>query len=1045
MLRSPANPALAPACDEFATDLIRDLALCRLFVAAGWQPLIDAGAPRWAIRAARLACQVTLLAHDQARAWHTLRRVFDDLADAQGGRWSEIPIEALLTTGDAKTTIENVWVTLVSDDNAGLATLLRLAKLRYVTGTVGDPHVLAPVVAVTYASDHDLGQGSTHYAQRGITAVMHDLVLAWLRGLATSTGGSNPLRQQVRDRILAADPDDTDEYTVEALAMMGADLDDRTEQWLRTIAADWPHRLQTAIESFGAAISMAAVRPQLLLDLTEAYYIERRDSDYARYGVHALSDGIRDQGHGNHLGHPFAGWYFGPFLRLLNTIPAPTIAMINRMLDHAATNRVRALAASSGGPRTVPDISLSGLDLDVAGLGPRHYVGDGHVWAWYRGSTVGPYPCISALLAVERFADHLVSLEVPLMTVVEWLLRDCNNLAMPGLVVGFLIRHLNRAGDLLDEWLTAPDIWDLEFARATQEGLHHAHGADPEDVVGRDRRRFTPRDVAAEMTVRAAAAGDQVRLTALSAIGDQLLANARAALRDNPHPEQSLATVEGWASGFRLENYRTQSMPNGSVAVEYQAPEPVAAARAESAADFDAGHEVLRLQMTYGARTIPEDWPAQSLSDDIAVARHFATAPPRRGAVRTVDAVTAVAAAAVANHARALAIISDTDLRWAAETLLTAAAEPPVGRFDVESTTYPVAADRAAARALPSLLLPPFLHLDVDRTRLTEALTALAVSMFDEVRLTFVAGCTPVWTAPCADNDTSPAGCARHAPLLTAAQAGLSDCRLGPWNPQAQRRLPVPLDTPYTQTLPLVSATDLLVDRLSTPIACATAARTAVCLDPRVSALLPVMLHAHCRGLDHWMTKGYAGYEHGQRAVVARALITLTVDGEPEHLVNHLQTFASNAKALHTLLDDLAGIFTYDQKARADLPAVWPLALRTVLDAVDDGADLLGNRHGVDYALGALLPTPQVQPADQDPDSTLRRARADWIAPAALDGLVDLWIALAAGEPDAAGAVANFARTAPQHWQATDGLDWLERIIDGRYETFAGRCWFVVP
>jgi hypothetical protein len=120
------------------------------------------------------------------------------------------------------------------------------------------------------------------------------------------------------------------------------------------------------------------------------------------------------------------------------------------------------------------------------------------------------------------------------------------------------------------------------------------------------------------------------------------------------------------------------------------------------------------------------------------------------------------------------------------------------------------------------------------------------------------------------------------------------------------------------------------------------------------------------------------------------------------------------------------------------------VAAGAALDAVDAGANLPGNRQWVDCALGALLPTPQVRPADPDFDGTLRRARADWLAPTALDGLIDPWIALAVGEPDAADAVASFARTAPHDWQATEGLTWLERIIDNRYDRFAGRCWFVV-
>jgi hypothetical protein len=202
-------------------------------------------------------------------------------------------------------------------------------------------------------------------------------------------------------------------------------------------------------------------------------------------------------------------------------------------------------------------------------------------------------------------------------------------------------------------------------------------------------------------------------------------------------------------------------------------------------------------------------------------------------------------------------------------------------------------------------------------------------------------------------------------------------------------------------------------------------------------------LDAHRRGTDHRAAKNYRGPDDSQRELVARVLIDLALHGQPEPLVAHLRTFAANANALQQLLRDLAILSTYDHELRQALPTVWPLVLRTTLDAIDAGADLLGNRHWVDYALGALLPSPQVRTADPDPDSTLSRARVDWLTPETLNGLVDRWLALATGEPKAADAIAQFARTTPTTWQATTGLGWLERIINNRYDEFANRCWFV--
>ena len=89
------------------------------------------------------------------------------------------------------------------------------------------------------------------------------------------------------------------------------------------------------------------------------------------------------------------------------------------------------------------------IDLEITGA-RRRYVGDEHVWVWYRGTGVGPFPCFSALQALERVCDQLIEIGIPIKTVVSILLDGCENLAMAGLVVGLLVRHLEHADRLLE-------------------------------------------------------------------------------------------------------------------------------------------------------------------------------------------------------------------------------------------------------------------------------------------------------------------------------------------------------------------------------------------------------------------------------------------------------------------------------------------------------------------------------------------------------------------------------------------------------------------
>ncbi|MEV3952254.1 hypothetical protein AB0K57_32255 [Streptomyces halstedii] len=886
VLRAPANPAFA-AGDEFATDLMRDFALCRLFFTEGWEPLRKAGAPRWAIRAVRLACQVKLLAGEQAAAWRELDGEFRQLGEDEGERWMEVPVEALLTLGNAQTAIPIVWDDLAADDHRGLKTLLRLADLRYVTSTVADPFIVAPVVALTYCTDDDLGQNDRY--PRGMGNTIRELVLAWLRGMARDTQGPDLLRQQVRDRVLAAQPERYDDFAVEALATLGPDTDKASEQWLRDTAAQAPSHLAAAVESLGA-VFMARTHPRLLLDLTEAYYIHRpKRSRWGGGGLH--DDGIRSHQRTG-FGTPFAAGHFGPFYWLLHSLPGDTLDMINRMLDHAAECRVRTLRQLSPNLNE-PNAPFEGISLDIPDIGPRRFVGDSHVWGWYRGTTVGPYPCMSALMAVERLADSLIDAGMPYERVVRLLLRGCNNLAMAGLVVGLLVRRLEDAGDLLDVWLTSPAVWGLETSRTSTEGHFHVRGPVRDEAACADRRTTPPREVAAALTQRAMVAGDQARLDALAEVADRLVTNAQA--EDGEDSDGQLTKIQGWASLLRSENhpaYRTNDM----VVLQYTPPAEVAEGLAPVAAQVAAGGEALRLQHTYGDHdSRPEEWQADALLADLALARKVAADPPSFGTLHPQDAPAAVAAAAVISHARGLAVVPDDDLRWAADMLLATPRAAPPGSRDDDNWVYPMAAPGSAARAIPSLLLAPFDHLDIAQDRIQQTATALA-ALPDSIRTLFAVSCAPVWESPCeeeADRDTP---CRRHEPLWAAVQAGLGGCRLGPW--RSEHRQPEFLPPPYTDTLPAIPATDLLVNRLAMPIACTTAARSTTCLAEQATLLLPVLMEAHRNGAGHWMTEGYAGYDSPERELIVRAFITLAADGSTEPLTTHLQAFADNANAL---------------------------------------------------------------------------------------------------------------------------------------------------
>jgi len=520
-------------------------------------------------------------------------------------------------------------------------------------------------------------------------------------------------------------------------------------------------------------------------------------------------------------------------------------------------------------------------------------------------------------------------------------------------------------------------------------------------------------------------------------------AAAEAATAAEAEADQYIALVRSWAAEFQIASYEASAVDEG-VVIQFERPAEIEKTLAPRTEQLEAVAVLYRLQSDYALKNeTPEQWPVSALDDDLAIARAIEESEdPLEGFLWPENPVVAVAAAAVRAHALGAAELTQDDLAWAAEMVLLGAEHPLVDASSVSSSLYYMGADRAAAIAVPLLLLAPFDALNLDPERLRAALDALASSVYDEVRTSFAKGCSEIWGAPCA----SGAGgtCRRHGPAWAAVEGSLSASRLGPWEFETQSRLPGTLEPPYESTLPGVPADELLVNLLRMPVVCTDAALRVTCLAEQAARLSAPLWDAHRRGLDRWWREGYDHLGERHQEPVTRLFIDLAKRGEREALDAHLRTFAGNAHALQMLMHSFATLFSYDADLRPFLADFWVPSLTVVLDAIDAGADLMDDRASwFDWAVAELLPTPQIESSDLDPDATLDRCRTSWADPNAFDGVIDRWLLLSKGEPKAADAVAQFAKTAPIAWQTTTALDWLEAIMDENYAAFSNRGWSV--
>lgn len=1092
LLRTPVDDPFKIG-PEFAHDEVRRYAVARLLLSDN-EPtarLLDAGVPRWALGAARLACQALLTAPDTPKnplhgRFARLEAAFGALVSAgHGERWGDVPGEALLTLGNPDPVLRDCWADLRGEKDKGLQQLGRLVdqRLRDETGLV---RIGAVEPIVTLLLDDETPWWSGEHVQ--------DILRDWLRAhVIANTAAGHPLRVGLRNRFVeacaAADrrleeeraaaaaaraarsPEEieeerqsmdrnrmlfteigyprsrrrqrpeipseiTDEIVVELLALLGPDLGEDGEAILRRVGQDSPSWLAPAVEEFLTGRALATYRRGFLAELTEAYYI---DGEEDGSGFH--EDGIRDHHNRSFSVTPLAAWYRGPFMPLFQTDFRNGVAVLNRMLNHAALARARTLAGlrEYGVPINEHDLDEYRTEFDITG-DRRFYVGDGHVWIWYRGTGVGPYPCISALQALERVCDQLIEIGW-IENIVATLLDGCENLAMVGLVVGLLVRHLERADRLLDPYLADSMIWNLEFSRTVNESSGLAANSD--GIVGAERRTWSMREAAMYLVMRA----DDARASELRAIGEQLVNNARRLIRhasdepdadgtepaDNDVLEEKLAPVRAWASALDRDTYEAQQTDAG-LYIQSTPPEDVVQALQRGNEDLRRSQKATRLMVRYyiePEKGRVEDVPADELAADLTLARDLLDDPPGISAGDPWDIPTAVATAALSAHLLRGVPFPEDLLNFSVDTVLrVAAGEPPPRQFEYEGTYFEQGADRSAARALPLLLLPsarPLLAMVDGRDgsstyeRVITAGTNLARAIANEVRLHLGRGLDRIWREPCTEE-----GLCHHEVGLQFAFESMRDCAFGEWDPDTGRRATRLLDDPVEVSIAATADDAIYFSRLDGAIrALAPAAVAQICVSERARAVLDIALAAQRRSLlayDQNMD------DRGTHALIsARASLTLAAKGDDAPIFDHIDAFADNAALLGNFLRALSGAAEETAERAESARRVWPAIVTRVLALNESGHTPFEDHYLGDMALAALLPNTAGEVTYLYPE--LDGDRNVWWEPLAWRESVERWLPVAAGNPTCVDHLISFLSALAGDEQVRVGLPWVAAIV----------------
>ncbi|MCP4382612.1 MAG: ATP-binding protein [Hyphomicrobiales bacterium] len=1087
------------AAPSFTHDILRTYAVAKV-LGEDTQPvgrLKRHNTPRWALPAMRLVVEKSLRSDGPAPrlTLQEVQHTFDELADSGAGlRWADVPWEAALGLPEARQLLAGSWDELIAEDGDGLKRILRVVDLRFRRSGILDRLVAQNLTALLLE----------HGWPDGANAEVTNFIEGWLLSLVvvpTPAGEGN--RQRLRELILhrvsegdrrerefaeeqaarlasrtaeevaeaearaaqfaafssiGFDEEDDDfdapgrdlpgeltfESTVRCLAFLGPDLGSEGEALLRRVADRDPYRLAPALESPLASLAVAQYSPKLLADLTEAYYIKRRfrHDSLGDYGIRHHEPG----GFG-----PLAGYHLGPFLALFHSDFIGGVGCLNRMLNHAARARMKVLGRHD--PADAPD-GLA-LDLNLTGS-PGSYVGDGQTWLWYRGTGVGPYPCMSALQALEVVIDELIEEGRSTPEVLaRFLLTDCSNLAMPALVYGMLARHLDSVTAAIDPFLSEPAVWHLEFGRVTSE--HSGLAARGAPVTAPERRDWDPWRVAMVLALSA----DDVRGDELRAVGARL--EVRALERG-----EDATTARRWAAALDRNSYDATQTDEGVVVQQREDPEVAEALEAQRA-DYTRFNQSLRLQSRYVDRfdqiRRPPPLVLEELTADVAVARDLLGSPPADGDRLFSEGPFATAAAALEGaYLDGLDVTLD-DLLWSAEVLLKVVAER-IGRTpnDVEdSQLYPHGADRSAARGLPLLLTPaaaePRQALAASgATQIGTALTWLFTAAPIEVRIFASRALDAVWTSPCDGSHCHH----RFAFDLVEDSVRHASVRRSSWNPEDNRE---PLSGPLLKALAAASEGVVAPDLSPALRALGAEARCSTCVHPEAADLLPAVLAAHRRSVKPF-EHGYHQSE-SDALFAARAALTVAACGNTEPLLEHARDLAADAPhALQEFVEAIAAAAEEHLDLADTAREIWPQMMSDVLGlsararaASENTFQDVGHRPSrirrafdrvrtslrrdtpppgrrgrvgahsrwQDSALAALLPHMTYEHRHRYSELTSKPIR--WPAPQQWRTEVDSWIDASDGGREAIDAMVHMLQTQPIEEQASIGIEWVERIV----------------
>ncbi|MBW4593699.1 MAG: hypothetical protein KME46_12485 [Brasilonema angustatum HA4187-MV1] len=155
----------------------------------------------------------------------------------------------------------------------------------------------------------------------------------------------------------------------------------------------------------------------------------------------------------------------GPFLYLLLNNENEGLRLVHA-LTNAASEKWREYQQREEFDR--PKLTPLPVIINLPS-GLCEFWGDTQVYCWFRGTTVGPYPVISALMALEEWMERQIEAGRDVEALFEKVLRGSNSVAVLGICLSMALAYPEKCLKVALPIASCPDIWEMDLSRLVHD------------------------------------------------------------------------------------------------------------------------------------------------------------------------------------------------------------------------------------------------------------------------------------------------------------------------------------------------------------------------------------------------------------------------------------------------------------------------------------------------------------------------------------------------------------------------------------------------